>query len=243
MTLAPTSSAAKTTFTLNAFQVLMRRWRMLGPYNAGQVMTLSGTPDFVRWVSAVQKVVRATGLGAPQFAEGEASVTMSPGAEIEVASAAGGLDAHVTAELNRPFGPGDVPVRFFILPAGGKYLFGVTYDHWIADSRAIRNLMQRIYVTYCGLPDLEPLVLPRQDFETLYGHHAIWKKPLAKLRASAVNYLRHRKAYRINLADPLNFASKTRVLYLPEGLIQAIHKHAKRRGASVNDPFLAALAL
>jgi hypothetical protein len=47
------SSSRTIPIRLNAFQILMRRWRELYPYNAGQVMTLAGAPDFVRWVSAV----------------------------------------------------------------------------------------------------------------------------------------------------------------------------------------------
>ena len=42
---APTGPVVR----LNAFQVLMRRWSRLHPYNAGQVMRVSGTGDRDRW--------------------------------------------------------------------------------------------------------------------------------------------------------------------------------------------------
>ncbi len=219
----------------------MRRWRELAPYNAGQIMTLSGAPDFVRLASVAQKVVSQTGLGTPVFSDRDAFVHFDSGAPTEVASAQGSLEAVVTAEMNRPFGPKDLPVRFYVLPDHGKFYFGVTYDHWVSDSRAIRNLMQRIYAAYCGLPDLEPLLLPQQNFDALFGHHQQLRAPLARLRASVINYIRHRRAFRINLSEPLNFTSKTRILALEPGLIKKIHAHAKSRGASVNDAFLAAL--
>lgn len=235
------SSSSTTPIHLNAFQILMRRWRELYPYNAGQVMTLAGAPDFVRWVSAVQKVVEATGLGTPVFANHDADMHFVPDGEIEVASAVGSLEAHVTAELNRPFGEKDIPVRFFILPAEGKYHVGITYDHWVADSRAIRNLMQRVYLAYSGGPGLPALTLPHKEFFELFGHHKQLHRPLAKLRSSLVNYIRHRKAYRIHLGSALDFASKTRIIELPTGLIRDVHAYTKSHHASVNDAFLAAL--
>ena len=30
------------------------------------------------------------------------------------------------------------------------HLFGAVYDHWIADSRAMREFMQRVFVRYQG---------------------------------------------------------------------------------------------
>lgn len=242
MTSMATTSVSQNACTLNAFQVLMRRWRELAPYNAGQVMTLSGTPDFVRWASCAQKIVSASGIGAPHFAPRDAAVTFNTDAPLEVTSAQGDLESHVTSEMNRPFGPHDIPVRFFILPAGNHYHVGITYDHWVSDSRAIRNLMQRVYIAYSDLQELPPLSPPTKDFFALFGHHKQLHQPLAKLRASVINYIRHRRAYRINLNDPLNFESKTRIVQLPEGLIKNVHAFAKKRGASVNDAFLAALA-
>lgn len=238
----PAQTSSATPISLNVFQILMRRWRELYPYNAGQVMTLAGAPDFLRWVSSVQKVVESTGLGTPNFADGDTHVGFKKSAQIEVTSAQGDLEAHVSAEVNRPFGPNDIPVRFFIIPADGRYHVGVTYDHWVADSRAIRNLMQRIYLTYSQQPGLPDLKLPDQDFAALFGHHKQLRRPLAKFWASVKNYIRHRKAYRIHLNDALNFKSQTRIIHLPDGLIREVHSYAKRNKASVNDAFLAALA-
>jgi hypothetical protein len=62
------------------------------------------------------------------------------------------------------------------------------------------------------------------------------------MRESLKNIWRHRHGYRINLSDPVNFASRFVYRELPDGLIDRLYRFAKARGASVNDLFIAVIA-
>ena len=167
---------------LNAFQILMRRWSKLHAYNAGQVARVSGTPDRQRWKRAAEAVIRELGLGKPRFTNGDESVQFTPVPEVPVEQADNGtrdLETFFNEELNRPFAAGDLPIRFCILPAPPEgaeetHYLAAVYDHWIADSRAMRELMHRIFERYQA-PDarthLPALTLDVPSFKTLFGRH------------------------------------------------------------------------
>ena len=49
------------------------------------------------------------------------------------------IEGYLSEEINRPFeDPGEPPFRPFIVPTDGGFLFGVVYQHWVADSVSIR---------------------------------------------------------------------------------------------------------
>lgn len=245
---------------LNAFQSLMRRWSKLHPYNAGQVMRISGPADRERWKQAAEAVIGELGLGRPRFSGGvgrcssEHTVSYVPVEEVVIEQSERDLETFFNEELNRAFAAGDLPVRFCILPgsadahvshadgAESHYLAAV-YDHWIADSRAMRELMRRVYDRYVHGPDapstLAPLTLQTPPFLRLFGRHVGKLKRLAAMRESLKNIWRHRHAYRLNLFDPLDFKSRFLLRELPVGVIEEAHRFAKSRGASVNDLFIA----
>jgi hypothetical protein len=243
---------------LNAFQVLMRRWSRLHPYNAGQVMQVSGAPDRARWKAAVEAVIQELGLGKPRFSRNEHVVEYVPVAEVPVEETERELEAFFNDELNRPFEAGDVPIRFCILPVGegaadavegnggASHYFAAVYDHWIADSRAMRELMHRIYERYrhAGDPSahpLPPLTLEAPPFKRLFAKHRGPLPPLTALRESLRSMWRHRNAYRLNLWEALEFKSRFLYRRLPDGLIDRLYTFAKARGASVNDLFIAVI--
>lgn len=239
---------------LNAFQVLMRRWSRLHPYNAGQVMQISGTPDKVRWKQAVEGVIRELGLGKPRFTGGEYAVQFLPVPDVPIEQAENGhsgLQAFFNEELNRAFAAGDLPIRFCILPgptgAGaeeGSHYLAAVYDHWIADSRAMRELMHRIFDRYrspegTGLP---AMTLEAAPFKKLFHSQISFLPRIQAMRESLKNIWRHRHGFRLNLRNPLDFATGFVMRELPEGLIDRLRAFAKQRQASVNDLFIAAIA-
>jgi hypothetical protein len=262
---------------LNSFQVLMRRWTRMHPYNAGQVMRVTGRPDRERWKRAAEAVIAEVGLGKPRFHHGESAVEFVPAEEVvveqavgvpEVARGSGGaasatLQAFFNEELNRAFTSGEVPIRFCILPAPrdglhaaagnngspgeeSHYLAAV-YDHWIADSRAMRELMYRIFERYRSpenvpeLPSLSIEVPSGKSFKQLFRKHVGYLTRLAAIRESLRNIWKHRCGYRLNLWDPLNFDSRFVYRELPAGLIERLHRFARANGASVNDLFIAVI--
>ena len=249
--------AAGTVVKLNAFQGLMRRWSKLHPYNAGQVMRITGAGDRERWKLAAEAAIGELGLGRPRFFGGvgrsssEHSVSFVPVEEVVIEQSGRDLETFFNEELNRAFAAGDVPIRFCILPAEkaadgeeSHYLAAV-YDHWIADSRAMRELMRRLYERYHHGPDAPPtlpsLTLETPSFGKLFGKHVGKLKRFAAMRESLKNIWRHRHAYRVNLFEPTDFKSKFLIRELPEGLIERVHRYAKTRGASVNDLFIAVI--
>jgi hypothetical protein len=240
---------------LNAFQILMRRWSKLHPYNAGQVMQVTGAPDKARWKQAAERVIHELGLGKPRFTGGDYAVQFLPVPEISIELAQNGhsgLEAFFNEELNRAFAAGDLPIRFCILPgpaagAGGEesHYFAAVYDHWIADSRAMRELMHRIFDRYRaadGVATLPALTLEAAPFAKLFKKHISFLPRFQAMRESLKNIWRHRNGFRLNLRNPLDFATGFVMRELPEGLIDRLHGFAKERKASVNDLFIAAIA-
>ena len=237
---------------LNAFQLLMRRWSKMHPYNAGQVMEISGPADVERWRQAVQAVLAEMQLGVPRFEKDDHLANFGAPAGAVIEETAEGLAAFFCGELNRAFQTGDSPIRFCIVPktAGegaeaSAHYFAAVYDHWIADSRAMRELMHRIFERYrCpnATARLPALTLDAPRFKPLFRHHVGLLTRWTALRESSKNVWRHRQGFRVNIRNPLDFESHLHVRQLPEGLIERVHRYAKGRQASVNDLFIAVLA-
>ncbi len=240
-----TAGTVEASVHLNAFQLLMHGWSQLGAYNAGQVMHISGNADMHRWQNAVEATIHELGLGVPEFGPGWDEVRFSPVESIVIERVQTDFQTHISQEINRRFERTELPIRFWVMDrADGTHYLGASYDHWIADSRAMRNLMQRIFVRYQS-PDapaqLPRLTLQAPPFTTLFRRHlGLWRL-WASAREGIRNMRRHMFCHRMNLADPLNFTSRCLYLNLPAGLINKIYQHAKARNASVNDVFLAVL--
>lgn len=247
---------------LNTFQRLMRRWNHLGPYNAGQLMQIRGAPNLACWQAAVQSVLKETGLGIPQVHPKESYVTFTPVEQVTIEPSITPWQVYCNTQINRPFLPHELPLRFFISTMPENHFLGVIYDHWIADSRAMRELMSRIQQRYAQLIQAEtpqnltsvnggtgpnpanllpPLTLETPTFQQLYGRYLGVIPRLTALRQSLHNFLAHRRAYRIHLDDPLDFHSSMIYRQLPVGLIDQVHHWAKAHQASVNDAFLVVL--
>lgn len=230
--------------TLDALQRLMRGFRRLAPYNAAQVVELDEPVDVTGWARAAEAVVLEAGLGRPVFSEGDRKVRFEPVSFPGVATVTEDLATHLASELNAPFPDDALPLRFFAL---GRHA-GVVYDHWIADSHAIRTLLERIHARRERrlIPEGRE---PAEADRSAPTMRAPFLSSRSKPRSSAVDslgpirsLLRHRHAFRISLADPLDFRTGVVLLELPEGLTDSLRARGRALGTTVHDLLLAALA-
>lgn len=211
----------------NAFQGLMRRWTSLGPYNALHLLQVEGRVELDRWRDAVATAISPLGIKPPAA----------------IVTTYDDLTKGITVELNKPFEAAEQPLRFFVIQVrDGDYYFGVTFDHWIADSHSIRLLMQRIFSNLKGqgaAPELPAMRPSTTSFEELFGPARL----PAGLYECLRSYLRHRRARPFAIHEPLNFSVGFQHRQLPDGLIDRIRQFGEKSGARVNDVFLAAAAL
>ena len=207
----------------------MRRWAALGPYNAGHIMRVTGVADKERWRNAIVDVLRemdVTGLE-----------------DFSVTTSSTELDKKIADELNTPFPSGSCPLRAFVIAHGREdYFLGVILDHWFADSVSMRLLMHRFFLSYQhadrahALPPIQ-LATPDAIKDLIAGKNLF--SGLAALLASLRNYVRHRRAHRVKLSDPLDFSADFLSMNFPEGSIDRVRAAAKQCDATVNDLFLA----
>ncbi|MGZ5019054.1 MAG: hypothetical protein ACXWAV_01370, partial [Chthoniobacterales bacterium] len=139
------------------------------------------------------------------------------------------INAHLDAEMNRPFAAKDLPLRFFAI---GRW-FGVVIDHWLADDFSLRALLHRIYSSYHS-EELPPL------------HWANVHPPTRSRLSEWNSFIRQaitlRRASRFPLVDPLDFRVGTFRKELAPSALDAIRDLAKKQNATVHDVFLAATA-
>ena len=210
---------------LNDFQLVMRQWAALAPYNAGPLMRVSGRADVARWGAAFARTLRPLGLTAEETLPIELS-SLEPARK-------------VAEELNRPFAPNELPLRAYVLPDRDEsHWFGVICDHWIADSRSLRALMRRVFACYAGAET----EIPPLSFASDAHAPASAPAQLSALSSSVRSYFRHYRAHRMPLADAADFTSDFLVTRFPIGAINSIRAFAKKEGATVNDLFIAAAA-
>lgn len=194
-------------------------------------MRITGAANLERWRGAIIAVLREIGLEVPKDFP------------IEISSLE--LNQKIAEELNMPFAAESLPLRAFVAthPSGDHFL-GVIFDHWFADSPSIRLLMQRFFYGYRGRDGMESLPsihFTEKSGETFGKGNGILDGFEAFL-ACVRNYLRHRRAHRVKLRDPLDFRADFFLMSLPNGLIHQIRAAAKKCDATVNDLFLAVAA-
>jgi NRPS condensation-like uncharacterized protein len=156
------------------------------------------------------------------------------------------LDDFLTAEMNRPFtADDDLPFRPFVLQESDSHYLGVVYHHWIADSVSIRSLLRewffRLYDP--GRLRRRPFVEATAGYWRLFGPDAagwdLGKNVLDVFRWSS----RLKRVRRVeNRAFP-DLKTRFRMHRLPDGLVDHLLPVARATGATLNDLFLAAMAL
>lgn len=228
---------------LNVFQQLMRSWTSLGPYNAGQAMRLCGHQDIQRWQESINPVITAIGLGIPRI-QGDC-VAFNAGTRVLLQIRNETLSAVIAREINKPFGTNEIPLRFFIIPDGDDHWLLTIYDHWVADSWAIREFMRLILAGYCGAPadGQNTLHVTDEPFERLFHHRRGSMAGPARIFRAARRYFKQRRSWRFDLTNPLDFSAGLSMYTLPEKLLGNLIAFSKTNGCSVNDIFLAAMAM
>ncbi|HVF65663.1 MAG TPA: hypothetical protein VNE58_16875 [Casimicrobiaceae bacterium] len=137
----------------NLFQSAMLRWRELHPYCASHVMVVPAALDEDRLRASIGRVLEVCGLTGLAldadhrryaFEGGPARVLLDRvegnGAPFDRAA------RKIEATINIAFpatGRFD-PFRFFFVPATDHFLFGVTYDHFVAGGDSIAVLVTDI---------------------------------------------------------------------------------------------------
>ena len=210
---------------LTAFQLLMRDWSALAPYNFIHAMHLARPADMDRWQNAVTEAMQAL------FFEPAPAAT-------RVEQPTTDLEMHLETELHRPFSSLATPVRFFAIEkSSGGHWFGAVIDHWVADDFSCRLLLQRLYSKYQGLPD--GAQSSRLERTCPVGRRpGLWREWRNFFKQTA----ELRRACRTPLRDALDFSVRTFPRALPDGALDAVQRFAKAHGATVHDVFLAATA-
>jgi hypothetical protein len=231
---------------LNIFQHVTRQWDALHPYNAAQLMQLEGTGDIGRIEEAWRSALRDAGLGAVQR-NGRKYVYVQAGdAMVRVPSLNLALDDFLTGEMNRPFTDGDrLPFRPFVLHHADSHYLGVVYHHWIADSVSIRSLLRewffRIYDP--GRAGRGAFGQPTAGYWGLFGADAagwdLGRGVLDVFRWSS----RLKRVRRVESRAFPDLKTRFGLHRLPDGLVDQLLPVARAAGATLNDLFLAAMAV
>ena len=259
---------------INAFQRLLRSWDLIHPYNAAQVMELRRPVDAAAASVAWGRALEACGLGRVkagrwlyQHVGLNGEMARYPVRPLPVGTS---LESHLSAEINRPFADvGEPPFRPFVLPdpAAGTWHFGVVYQHWVADSVAVRLLLQRWVDQMFGgeLPRAEParaagtVVASRPSPLPAAARHVAVrhadtgyiglasKSPGDDSAEPAIlslirRHLRYRRARKVVTMGQDDYPVAV-ALAEAGGLVPKLVAEARRRSVRVNDLFLAAAAL
>ncbi len=199
---------------LGDLQKLMRQWSGLGPFHAVDAMCIAGAGDVARWEKIIAAVVGAHGFAAPEWVR-----------EYD------DIDTAVTEEMNEIFEEDAPPFRFFVAGAGGAgHWLGLVWDHWVADSVTIRELMRRLHAGWNGgeLPPLRFAAPPRASVSDALA------MSLEKGRS-------FRTAYRMLMVDAMDLRVGLCVREFPQEVLGILKALAKEHGATVNDLFAAVL--
>jgi hypothetical protein len=231
---------------LNVFQRLTRQWDAMHPYNAAQVMQIRGIADPDELKQTWRKTVIETGLGDVQVERGRYRYHPASAVEFVDAPATVQLTDLLSDELNRRFeNITQLPLRAFVIRDESHYFAGVAYHHWAADSYSIRMMLRewfyRLFDPAAARRTAWKLNAPR--FWELFGPAksgwSIGGGLMEMFRWSA----RFRRARRL---DPEHFRDLSVHFSLhqaPNRLITDVVHAARRQGVTVNDVFLAAMAM
>lgn len=237
---------------LNIFQRCIREWDQAHPYNAAQVLCLQGTPDLAAIRQTWNHTLAALGLGVARVIGRRFRYEAPPPQEVARVGADVGLEQFISREMNRPFeelaggagqGSATMPFRPFVAPGAGSYHLGLFYQHWVADSVAIRMLLRE---WFCRLLDpahagTHPLHVPQGGYWRYFGpRRGGWR--LASGAAAVLSSMKQfRNARRIAEDSGPHHVACSRH-QLPEGMVATLLEVARRRQVTLNDLFLAALA-
>jgi hypothetical protein len=219
------------TAPLNIFQKLMRKWEAVHPYNAAQVMKISGTPDRAALETAWRMVLDTAGLGHLHLSDNRYGFQPLNGrGDGCLCNCGPPLTQHISAELNRPFAdPTEPPLRPFVIAEAEHYFAGVVYQHWVADSVSVRMLLRDWFVRASGY---WKSIGPRRNGSGL----------AESVLGLARRHVRLRRVQKVESTALADHRTEFDIFPAQRGLIGKLRTTAHRRGVKLNDVFLAALA-
>ena len=234
---------------LNLFQRLTRRWEAVHPYNAAQVMCLSGRVSPSDASDAWAEALRALGLGRVRVLDRTRfrhEILNGEFARYPLRSlpAEASLDAHLTAELNRPFDePDEPPFRPFLLQQADQFYFGVVYQHWIADSVSIRCVLREWFTRIFdpAASRCAAMRQPREGYWDLFGVGGSWRLD-ETLLAGFRTHIRHRRVRKVRTLGKDDYPVRVTLHRAPDGLIDPLRAAARRDRVKLHDILLAAVA-
>jgi Condensation domain len=234
------------TAPINVFQKLMRKWEAVHPYNAAQVMKISGTPDRVALESAWRAALDTAGLGRLHISDnryGFQPLNGTTGACVN--HCAGPLTEYISAEMNRPFAEtAPTPLRPFVIAEGDYYFAGVVYQHWVADSVSVRTLLKDWFVRVYdpAAARKQAMRLPASGYWNSIGPKSGGWRIAESFLGLARRHTRLRRVQKIESTALSNHRTEFQLFPAPTGLIGQLKNVARQRGVKLNDIFLAAMA-
>jgi hypothetical protein len=248
---AGSAPPARQTGKFNVFQRLVRQWESLHPYNGLQVLKIRGRVDLAECNKAWHAALESLGLGTVWVSDDSYVYRQLNGeaAYHGVAACPEGtqLESWITGEMNRRYDPsGSVPFRPFVIQESGHFWMGLGYQHWVADSASIRMLIHEWFARQFDPAAARggKLRFSAGGYWSLFGPHREGWRTGDALLSSMRWHSRFRRARRIE--DPHQFRDMSQQFALfstPDGLIDDLRAAAKKLGVTVNDIFLAAIAL
>jgi hypothetical protein len=228
----------------------MLLWEETHPYNGAHVLRLAGPANVALWREAIEAAAGRRGLGLLAIDRTRATYTLEPGGPIDLrpiepggSSADEALWKAVRAGMNNPFPAGPHhPVRWTIVndPASDTHYLAAVYRHVAADAASLGAIIAEATSRYLGItPREEPAA------GVLAGARAGAAAPGKRLRGlvrAAGLYFRLRRCHRMRLRRDAGEETDFVALDAPRGLLGSLSAVTGRRGATVHDSFLAALA-
>ena len=234
---------------LNLFQRLTRRWEAVHPYNAAQILRISGRLEPSSAAGAWAEALWALGLGRVRVIEPSRFCHEALNGEMDrypltVLPAGTSLETHLTAELNRRFDdPDEPPFRPFLRQGEGESYFGVVYQHWVADSVAIRFVLQEWLARVFDPSAARGSTLRRSPggYWRLFGRRGGWRLDEGLLSGFRT-HMRHRRVRKVRTAGTADYPVRVTLHDAPLGTIDGLRDFARLQDCKLHDVLLAAVA-
>lgn len=229
---------------------MLRQWDCVHPYNAAQVLELRQPVDPRAASVAWGQTLEEAGLGRVEIDRGNYRHVCLNGEMVKypvnLLPPDAALETYITGELNRPFDePGEPPFRPFLIPAsaGRNCQFGLVYQHWVADSVAIRELLHRWVLRMFSAAPLPPMHVrhAKLGYIGLAGLTRGDETPGQTVLSLLRRHLRFRRVRKVQTFGESDYPVSV-VMSCAQGTVPHLLKSARERGVKVNDLLLAAAA-
>jgi hypothetical protein len=215
---------------LNLFQRLMRQWDHLHPYNAAQILKLTGQADPARLRQTWQETL--------------STLQLVPSNSFTILATDHSLTNFLSNQLNTPFANTESPFRPFLLQQNDHHYAGVIYHHYAADSVSIRMLL-REWLLHTHAPDLArhaPFKHATRGYHSPLGPDRANWSPGGALLSTLRWAARNRHVARVDHKGYADFTCRFDLHDLGPDLLAPLLTYTRRHRATLNDLFLAVTA-